>query len=1462
MARLLRRISRFGSGQQDPGEEELTSEEMFPDPVFRAFVLNEYDRDKDGTLSDAEMANIANAQYLMLSPSCYETFTGDKPIGDNDKIKTLKGVEYFTNLTFAECRDRDLEELDISKNTSLEWLACTNNKLTSLDLSNDTITTVYCQGNPGLVINLGNNADLNRAYAEYLKEDCPTDTDGACVANYCVEVEGYEYPQFKAGVTFSSDETVLFNLSEDNLAVLFPDQTFRTFVINQYDKTNGGNNDGAIDEKEWARIAEEEYLFLNKGAFELFTDEQKPIADDATIDSLEGIQYFRNVTWLNCSGRGITTLDISKNTLLEKLFCADNALTELYVGVDSINQVMCEGNPYLKINLGENAALNRAYAEFLSGGSPVDDDGVCRAETYVEDEESVQFVGGLSFSPDATVIYSEAYEVEIDDPVNMESYWYEILSDYDTDGDGTLSDEELLPVTSVTIDDWYPDSLEGVERLVNLEVLKGEGLYNLVAADLSQNTKLKELTLLGTGLSGLNLSANTALTKVIISGYFEALDFSNNPDLEEIDISGFEDYAEIEFGDLSNLKKLLIYDYPGAELPNFTAATGLTELQLIRVGISSLDVTTLINLTTLTCFDGTLETITGLQELDFLESLNLARNKLTSLDVSALNELKEFYCYRNELTSLKVGTQTFEILAADDNVGLQSINGFENITVTKVLGIGGTGIHTLDVSRFTDLQYLYCYNCGLENLILTDNPELLMLDCSGNNLTSLVISNNTKLFHLFCEKNNIASLDITNNPKLLTAARGVVNENEGVCTYTNGIGGVSYYDEPLSNMLSIDKTTQIIQGENEPSDEEKETIRMFPDPAFRNYVLTNFDKDFNCAIDEDELEAIASCEDVDLSGDGVKDLTGIEYFTEVTNLGLGINELETIDISKNVKLEHLSVARNKLETIDITGIPGLIKAFNGSVQEIVLEDEEENTYPCDCYTYTDDEGDFFSLTVDKGVTVTKTYSEAETATINMFPDRGFRSYILKYFDSNEDFAIDEDELADIAACTYVELFGRNIADLTGIEYFTGMKYLDCSWNQLTKLDLSENTELLGLNCSVNLLTELNISANTKLVFLDAKKNALDKVDISEVHGLVNAYLSDKYEDEWYMEEYSDDEPTMISYPYICYTDYSISAEIDEDTCIGNTLTVDKGTKVISGVAEFTAVGMVLSDEIGLRFVVTVPDGFEFGEYPGVSFMNESEWCWYGVDWSKGEQLDANTYVFTYKLNPLQFADTVTAQIQFGTYTDEDMEYLNDRYVSYSISAEEYCDRLDTDDADESLRHLILSLREYACAVSQSGWSDGYNHAWIEADLSYYTSEEIDRLKEETIDYLYEEGLPAQIDLRDSGVEDVMISLSLLDKTILNIYVLPEDGVEVYGYESTRYIGGQLYYVIKTSPVGPLNLGKMKEIGINTSVGAAMIYACPLSYVYSFLCGSSNEAKNLAMISFFSYYKSACEYDNR
>ena len=122
-------------------------------------------------------------------------------------------------------------------------------------------------------------------------------------------------------------------------------------------------------------------------------------------------------------------------------------------------------------------------------------------------------------------------------------------------------------------------------------------------------------------------------------------------------------------------------------------------------------------------------------------------------------------------------------------------------------------------------------------------------------------------------------------------------------------------------------------------------------------------------------------------------------------------------------------------------------------------------------------------------------SAADGVAINAtnFPDANFRNYVLSNHDKNSNNSLDASE---IAVTTQISVSFSSISSLEGIEYFTALTDLYCSNNNLTTLDVSNNTALEFLVCGDNNLTTLDVSNNTALTDLVCSNNNLTTLDVS------------------------------------------------------------------------------------------------------------------------------------------------------------------------------------------------------------------------------------------------------------------------------------------------------------------------------------------------------------------------------
>ena len=112
-----------------------------------------------------------------------------------------------------------------------------------------------------------------------------------------------------------------------------------------------------------------------------------------------------------------------------------------------------------------------------------------------------------------------------------------------------------------------------------------------------------------------------------------------------------------------------------------------------------------------------------------------------------------------------------------------------------------------------------------------------------------------------------------------------------------------------------------------------------------------------------------------------------------------------------------------------------------------------------------------------------------------FPDSNFRNWVLSQEYGSDGVLTDE----EIASVKNINVAGKEIQSLKGIEFFTALTRLTCPSNQLTALDLSKNVKLKTVYCIDNQLTSLDLTCNTELIELDCLENQLQTLNVSNLN---------------------------------------------------------------------------------------------------------------------------------------------------------------------------------------------------------------------------------------------------------------------------------------------------------------------------------------------------------------------------
>ncbi len=131
------------------------------------------------------------------------------------------------------------------------------------------------------------------------------------------------------------------------------------------------------------------------------------------------------------------------------------------------------------------------------------------------------------------------------------------------------------------------------------------------------------------------------------------------------------------------------------------------------------------------------------------------------------------------------------------------------------------------------------------------------------------------------------------------------------------------------------------------------------------------------------------------------------------------------------------------------------------------------------------------------------------AQIVNIPDANFKNALLNHYpviDTNEDSEIQVVEAE--AFVDTIDVAWKEISDLTGIEAFINLTGLECSWNQITSLDLSNNIALIRLECYRNQITSLDLSDCVALTYLNCWMNQLIGLELSTNTALANFSCSE------------------------------------------------------------------------------------------------------------------------------------------------------------------------------------------------------------------------------------------------------------------------------------------------------------------------------------------------------------------
>ena len=818
------------------------NETNFPDAGFLKWILAQ-DYGQDGVLTSDEIEGITQISIY------------------GEEMKSLKGIEYFTELMYLYCTDNSLTSLDLSKNTKLSSLYCYNNYLTSLNISGCTeLSELECYQNAlsgkamddfiaGLPeVNSWVQKELRIIY-NFNEANFMTESQVAAAQekgwNPMRFMDYYMWDMYYAdGIETAGAETAID-------ATNFPDENFRNLVLSQR-----YGADGVLTEAEIESITD----------FQIY---------DTNIEDLRGIELFTKLSSIYCGkNKLLTTIDVSGCKELTSLECYKNEnLTTLNVsGCTKLTDLSVRYSPLSTLDLSKNTSLYRLTCENNSQLT------------------ALNLQNNLSLG----ILFCEK---------------------------NRLSSLDLSNNTKLGHLDCADNQLTSLDLSMNPELNYIECVNNqLTALDLSKNTKLRSLYCYKNQINGTQMDALIAsLPNVEEANMYVIYNEGEGNAITETQVQNaktkgwkpriydgknwnilFEDGLAIDethFPDENFRNWLLSQSYGEDGILTESEIGRTTSMQMDGKGIRSLQGIEIFNkLSDLQCSNNHI-TALDLSSIPNLSHLDCSGNQLTTLDMSKNLELQWLQCENNQLTSLDLSNIT----------GLWYINCSNNL------------LTSLEVSANEWLNELYCFNNRLTTLNLSGMSQMRALHIYQNRIRGKEMDTlvNSLSWPEMAMGTPLASMYVIYNEEegnIMTTSQVETAKNMGwlPCFY-NG----NYWESYDGKLDGVD-----INETNFPDEKFRNWVfnSFGQDGVLTDDEIAKTDK---ISMPMEGIKSLKGIEYFTALGTlyfGDNQVTTLDVSknTELTFLGCSNNQLTSLDVSNNTKLTYLSCDRNNLTSLDVS----------------------------------------------------------------------------------------------------------------------------------------------------------------------------------------------------------------------------------------------------------------------------------------------------------------------------------------------------------------------------------------------------------------------------------------------------------------------------------------------------------------------------------------------------------------
>lgn len=1123
---------------------------VFNDSCVLSQTVNISDENFKKILLENGEINVNNDDNIQISEAV--AYGGVIDIA-NQNINNVEGLDYFKNITGLYCNNNNLVNLNLSKNINLQTLNCANNKLGLLNIANGNNANMT-------LFNATNNFDLQCINVDkgFVPPSSWSKDDSAAYNELCENAIVVDIPDVNFKNSLLADG--LINLNGDQEIQL--SEAIQTDVINCPDKNIKSLKGIEAFERLRALVCSNNKLtsinlqYNSNIKSVSLGNNQITSADFSKNSILQRVQIDNNklqrLDVANFNNKFLRFLDATNNSELtcinidrnfdppSSTFWKKDATAEFWYDCPPILGIVNIPDANFKSYLISNAKINK------NGDTEIQTDEAKYFYGTIDcSNKNIKSLEGIEFFTKITSLYCNDNQLtSLDLKRNTElvnlncksnnlkelnvSQSTKLLNIYCSNNNlsalNTANNTELKIIDCSNNEISYLN-FKTNENLENLDCSSNqvESLF------LTKNKNLITLKCLTNKLKVLNVNNGNNVG-------FNAFDARYNWDLTCINIDD-------NFQPTEAWLKDGFTEY-SSSCPQFTEIVDIPNEKFKAYLLNQ----PLINLNE----DDEIQVVEAKYYHGKIEFYDYNYNGTNLKGLEAFANVKEIALNIREIAGELNFKQNINLESLYANCNFTSLDLANNVKLkTLDLGYNNKRLKSLNVENCTKLEFFKLNDTQINKLDFSNHPNLKQIYCSGNNnLRELNVANgNNKSLEGFFVFKSEALLCIAIDKGFTPPKNGWRKPNE--CSYSDNC------EAPLIYIPDANFKAALLEDEaiNTNGDDE---IQFTEALNFKDVIkcdnrnvkdLTGIEEFVNIIgldchnnqIEELPLTSNLELRYLNCRNNNISDLQSLRtmkleqlycgfnkinylYFdrTGVNNtlkvLNCHYNQIDDINAQNITALEELNCFNNKLKTLDVSKNKNLtiLRAHTNSLTELNVANGNNSNFSVFDARYN---WNLECVNIDEGYTPTSgdgetgwnkedftSYSDnCSYVDVITIPDNSFRSCLIYNYEinTNRDREIQVSEAENYTGV--IDCSNRWIKSLEGIEYFTNVTSLYCYSNQLTSLDVSNNTKLINLNCYTNQLTNLDVSNNKDLLGLYCGWNKLDSLDVSKNEKLQELY---------------------------------------------------------------------------------------------------------------------------------------------------------------------------------------------------------------------------------------------------------------------------------------------------------------------------------------------------------------------